>query len=171
MIAWGDDTSTVVSGAPAEAVAVAAGDNHALALLSDGTVVSQAPSQRRRWPPPSAGSRPSSPHPEIHVSARACVPQEGWGSDLYGQATPPTDPLMDKVVVAIDARGDQSMVLTKDGELVCWGRNWACPTPADLNNVPVVSMALLNGTGTITAKGMFWSSGMALLANGTTISW
>ncbi len=82
----------------------------------------------------------------------------GWGLNDWGQATPPDAALQN--IVAIDAHSNVSMALTSDGEMICWGLYWNCPTPDQLNNVPVVQIAVQHGL-----------AGLAVLANGTTISW
>lgn len=135
---WGNHTA-VPSGLT-NVVAIAAGDDHYLALKEDGTVVS--------W-----GSQTNVPTGLTNVTAIAAgewhslaVKADGtvvaWGSNDYGQSTVPPDLTN---VVAVAGSAFHSLALKGDGTVVGWGRNGQINVPPSATNVVAISAGCCYG--------------------------
>ncbi len=197
VVAWGDNTlgQTNVPAAAVEAVAVAAGVDHALALKRDGTVVS--------W-----GSETSVPPWLDDVVAIAAgdgqslaLRSDGsvvaWGDNARGQTNVPTTL---GTATAIAAGYACSFAVTTQGTVVAWGQGATpfSPTevPAELTNVTEISvgdragMALLSdqtvthwkarfapsvtvpdGVSNVVAISAGFTHYLALMADGTATGW
>ena len=156
---WGD-TSHGQAGPPAglnNAIAVAAGQFHSLALKLDGTVVQWGDTSQGQGTIPAglnsitaiaAGGQTS-----LALQADATVIQ--WGDIAHNQGTPPAG----LKAVAVAAGGFHSLALKSDGTVVQWGdtsHNQGSP-PAGLTNVAAIS------------AGTYHS--IALKTDGTVVQW
>ncbi len=150
VLAWGaNDSLQLVAPPMNNVVAVAGGDAHSLALLSDGTV--------RAW-----GNNLSG---QTSVPANLTATRIAGGSTyslalrtdgtvaLWGSMTPPPAGLSN--VIAIAAGWSHCLALRSDQTVVSWGSQTT--VPADLNNV----VAIAAGTG----------NSLALKADGTVVAW
>jgi len=141
-----------------DAVAIAAGFAHSLALKRDGTVVAWGGDQSGQCSPPS-GLRDV-----VAIAAgighSMALKRDGkvvaWGNNQFGQRNPPSG-LQD--VVAIAAGTLHSMALKRDGTMVAWGNNQfgQCNPPSGLRDV----VAIAAGIG----------HSMALKRDGTVVAW
>jgi alpha-tubulin suppressor-like RCC1 family protein len=157
---WGDGSSAQTN-PPAglsDAVAIAAGDSHALALKPDGTVLAwgadwggqiDAPSGLNNAVAIAAGSSQS-------LALRADGTVIAWGD--YGSAATNV-PLGLKTVVAIAANGSHQLALKADGTVVGWGDNTygQSTVPDGLTNVVAIAAG--------------YSHSMALRADGSIVAW
>ncbi|HOX56131.1 MAG TPA: family 10 glycosylhydrolase [Candidatus Paceibacterota bacterium] len=158
--AWGDDTfgQCNTPATTTNAVAVAAGAWHTLALRADGRVVG--------WEDEAYGqcAVPSSLRDAVAIAAggyhslalRSDGTVVAWGANDYGQTNVPAK-LSD--VIAIAAGTWHSVALRADGTVVMWGDNGFGQTnqPAGLNGVTAVAAG---GNHTL-----------ALRTNGTVVAW
>ena len=139
---------------------IAAGNNHSLALKSDGTVVGWGENWDGKATPPAglsdvvaitAGSNHS-------LALKSDGTVVGWGANWDGQATPPAG-LSD--VVAITAGSNHSLALKSDGTVVGWGANWGgqATPPAGLSDVVEIA-ANRHGSSALKADGSLvkWGS-------------
>jgi alpha-tubulin suppressor-like RCC1 family protein len=136
-----------------EAVAVAGGHSHNLALLRDGTVVG--------WGGNSYGQLGNGREPMLSGKNRSYVPVQARG--VTG-------------ATAVSAGSKYSMALLRDGTVMAWGKNFygelgmgdemtrRVPTP-----VPNLSGVVAIGAGGGREKGAGHS--LALLSNGTVMAW
>ncbi len=140
------------------AITVAAGDRHSLALREDGTVVGWGDDSAGQASPPiglsnvvaiAAGGSHS-------LALKSDGEVVGWGSDSSGQVKPPTGATS---VMAIAAGTRHCLALRADGTVLAWGNNeWGqTDVPAGLNNVVAI------------AAGDYHS--LALKTNGTVVGW
>ena len=144
------------------AVAVAAGRGHTLALRDDGTVFAwgynnygqaNVPSDLTQGAAVAAGELHS-----LALGADGMV--AAWGANNYGQCNVPTG-LSNVVAVAVG--GNHNLALRADGTAFAWGINWAdqCDVPAGLSNVVAVA-----------AGGYYYASfSLALRSDGTVTAW
>lgn len=160
VIGWGCNNCIMTSIPPGltDAVAVAAGSTHSLALKSDGTVVG--------WGSNSSGqiSIPTDLTGVVAIDAgeyyslalKADGTVVGWGNNSRGEINIPVGLTG---VVAISAGGSHSLALKNDGTVVAWGGNWNGQTnvPAGLTDVVAV------------AAGYLYS--LALKSDGTVVAW
>ncbi|HWY29449.1 MAG TPA: hypothetical protein VNX46_01765 [Candidatus Acidoferrum sp.] len=160
---WGDDSLGELDfPAGSNYVAIACGDQHSLALKTDGTVVVAASS-----PTYGEGDIPVNLSNVVAVASGYyhCLALKsdgtvaawgGLGAVDYGQGTVPNGL---SNVVAIAAGGYHNLVLKSDGTLFAWGDNEDGETtiPPGLGNVVAV------------AAGAYFS--LALRANGTVAAW
>jgi uncharacterized delta-60 repeat protein len=128
-IAWGNFSESPPSGLSG-LVAVAAGDNHALGLRADGTVVV--------WGSGGYGETDilaglneivavaADGYNSLALKADGTVVH--WGYNPYGYQTVPVG--LDQVV-AIAAGRDHGMALRRDGSVVAWGDGLAGTSPAN----------------------------------------
>jgi len=191
VIAWGlnNENQTRVPADLTNAIAIAAGWHHALAVRPDGTVSA--------W-----GNGPSVPlglSNVIAVSAgeyhslalRADGTVVGWGNSPYGAATPPNGL---SNVVQVVAGSLHSLALKTDGTVVGWGYNYqglATP-PANLNDAVWLAAGFEHSVavrrdGTLADWGLYYGDtrrfsnvvamagqGLdfaALLSDGTVLDW
>jgi len=158
--AWGSNASgaTILPPGLTNVVRVAAGANHALGILSDGTVVAWGSNAYGQTNVPvglsnvvdvAAGIQHS-----LALTANGTV--VAWGDNLDGQTNVPAGLTN---VIAIAAGGYHNLALSANNTLTAWGYNGSGQTnvPAGLSNV--VSMAAGYGHS------------VALLANGTVTAW
>ncbi len=161
VVAWGDNREgqRIVPAGLSGVVAIAAGDQHTVALKQDGTVVA--------WGSDSFGIT-TVPWFLSRVVALAAgglhtvaLKQDGtvvaWGYNFSGQTTVPAGL---SGVVAIAAGGDHTLALKKDGTVVAWGGNGSGQT-----KVPAV---LMSGVVAIAAGGLHT---VALKQDGTIVAW
>jgi hypothetical protein len=144
VLAWGNDAEgqTQVPATLSGVTAIAAGDFHALALRSDGTVIG--------WGDNLSGQA-SPPHGLKDVKAIAAggfhslaLRKDGsvvaWGRNDFGQCKVPRTVT---VAIAIAAGENHSMALLFNGKVVSWGQNSAgqCDIPEELP--PAVGISAL----------------------------
>jgi hypothetical protein len=159
IIAVGDNSvgQRNVPGTATNAIAVAAGSWHNLALKADGKVIAWGDNNNGQCNVPgnlngviaiAAGGYHS-------LALRANGTVVGWGADFDGQASAPT---FDNVV-AIAAGTWHSLALQADGTVHGWGDNSAAQTdvPPDLGNVIAIA-----------ARG---NHSVALQSDGTVVAW
>ncbi|HXJ61849.1 MAG TPA: chitobiase/beta-hexosaminidase C-terminal domain-containing protein, partial [Verrucomicrobiae bacterium] len=140
------------------AVSLAAGQSHGLALLADGRVVG--------WGDNTYGKATASPGlvSVIAISAGAwhslALKGDGrvvaWGQTDYGQTSVP--PGLSNVV-AIAAGGHHNLALTSSGKVVAWGYNLyeEATVPTNLDSVVAIAAG--------------YSHSLALKSDGTVVSW
>lgn len=190
---WGDQAQGQAIPPPGltGVIAIAAGDNHSLALEADGTI--------RGWGDNSFDeiTIPASVPLATHISAGtnfsvAILPDgtvQAWGQDLFGSTEVPSG--LDNVI-AIACSAYHTVALKADGTVVQWGDTFAGTPPSGLDNVIQVSTshntcAALKADGTVvewgTDNGMPSSiadvtqiaiddnGGAALLSNGFVEGW
>jgi hypothetical protein len=161
--AWGSSAFNLTN-LPAgltNAIAMAVGDAHALALKSDGSVIA--------WGNNSEGqaSVPAGLGQVISIAAGGshslAVKADGtivaWGNNMNGQTVVPQDLTN---VLAAAAGGRFSVALREDGTVVAWGGNdWGeTNVPPGLTNAVAIDAGLefslaLKSDGTVTAWGTF----------------
>jgi hypothetical protein len=156
IIAWGKPVgqNTPPPGLT-DAVAIATGGAHSLALKSNGTVVGWGDNSYGQATPPlgltdvvaiSAGNSHS-------LALKNDGTVVGWGRNDFGQATPPPG-LVD--VAAISA-GGASLALKNDGTVVEWGGEASDIPPSGLTDVIAISAGFTHH--------------LALKSNGTVVGW
>ncbi len=143
----------------ADAVAVSAGESHALALKADGTVVAWGDNQLGET------TVPAGLNGVVEVAAGGvhslALKSDGtvvaWGDNLFGETTVPTGL---SGVVAISAGYNFSLALKSDGTVVGWGNGASgqLAMPTGLNNVVAITSGddfslALKGDGTVVAWG------------------
>jgi hypothetical protein len=200
VIAWGDNSGgqTNVPGNVTNAVAVAGGDYHSLALRHDGTLVAwgyngdgqtTVPTNVLRFVSIAAGA-----------SHNLAIMENGslvaWGRNDYGQLNIPSTATNN--VLAVAAGDAHSLALLGSGMVVAWGDNSLrqSSVPPGLNGVCAIaagradSLAILtNGTivgwgfgdygqttppgglSNVVAIAAGYLHSAALLSNGTVIAW
>jgi hypothetical protein len=160
VVAWGQNSLSqcTVPVSLTNAVAIAAGANHTLALRRDRTLVA--------WGENTAGqcTVPASATNIVSVAAggshslalRSDGVVAAWGQNANGQCVVPASA---SNAVALAAGSSHSLALRPGGTVVAWGNNayGQCTVPAGLTNV----IAL--------AAGDYHS--LALRANGTIVAW
>jgi hypothetical protein len=160
MIAAGDNSLGQLSPPPAatNAIAIAAGAWHNLALGADGGVIAWGDNWDGQCDVPASLGQAvmiaAGGYHSLALGADRTV--VGWGADDSGQALPP--PGLSNVI-AIAAGAWHSLALRADGTVVGWGDNsWGqTSAPAGLANVTAV-----------TAGG---NHSLALRADGTVVAW
>ncbi len=160
VVAWGDNRpgQTNVPAGLSDAVAVAGGGWHSLALRSNGTVVG--------WGDNNDGqtSVPANLREVVTVAAarahslalKADGTVVAWGNNSYGQITVPANL---SGVVAVATGYYHSLALKADGTVVAWGANsdGQSTVPANLSGVVAVAAG--------------WYHSLALKADGTVVGW
>jgi hypothetical protein len=159
IIAVGDNSvgQRNVPATTTNAIKIAAGSWHNLALKSDGKVVAWGNNNNGQCDVPANLSGivaiAAGGYHSLAVKANGTV--VGWGADFDGQATPP--PLAD--VVAIAAGTWHSLALLTDGTVHGWGDDSAGQT-----DVPT-------GLGDVIAIAAGGNHSLALQADGTVVAW
>jgi len=176
VVCWGNPTTTNVPANLTNIRSIAAGYNHCLVLLSNGTVVA--------WGDNSAGQTNGNASltnimaiaagQNHNVALRSNGTVFAWGGfNNHGELNVPAGL---SGVKAIAAGGEHTLALRTNGTVVAWGNNFAGQTnvPAELSNVVAItagdthSMALRNN-GTIVAWGDDGSGQTNTPANATNI--
>lgn len=163
IIAWGSNSygQTTIPASASNAVAVAAGAYHSMALRNDGTVIT--------WGEINASAVPANPAGVSNIVSIAagqshCVALRSdgkvfaWGDNSQGQLN--ISPAASNVV-AIAAGYYHTLALRADGTVVGWGRNTygQVTIPTGLTNVAAIaagaeqSVALLNNNTIVTWGG------------------
>lgn len=160
VVVWGDNSENQTDVPPglSDVVAISAGEDHCLAIRSDGTVTA--------WGSKSEGQI------DVPANLRDVIAVDGgsdfsmalvadgtvavWGSNDYGQADIPLG-LTD--ITAISAGSHHCLALKSDGTVVAWGDNedGQADVPADLENVVTID------------AGDYYS--LALKSDGTVVAW
>ena len=122
------------------AVAVAAGESHTVALRADGTVLAWGRNVQGECDVPSGLSNVVSVAAgSLHtVAVKADGSVEVWGADWSGQCQVP---LGLTGVVAVAAGGHHCAALRSDGSVVAWGNNYfgQCNVPSGASNVAALA--------------------------------
>jgi alpha-tubulin suppressor-like RCC1 family protein len=164
---------TIANQVLGNAVAVAAGSSHGLALRADGTVVGwggnlsgEATGSSTPYPSVTNGVVSLGGRVVTNVTAIAAgqyhslaLRNDGkvaaWGANESGQSSVPED-LND--VIAIAAGGNHSLALKRDTTVVAWGLQNTPPTA--LSNVLAIATC-----------GEAYAPGLALVNNGAVVEW
>ena len=140
------------------AIAIAAGDWHSLALKADGTVVAWGDDSSGQCDVPGAltgvGAIAAGGYHSLALKANGRV--VGWGADYNGQANPST-PVTNATAIA--AGTWHSLALLSDGTVTGWGDNSSGQLSIPVN---------LSGVVAIAARG---NHSLALLSDGTVVAW
>lgn len=144
---------------PGDAIRIAAGSHHSLALRADGTVVAWG--GQNGWGettvPPEATNVVAVAAGAVHsLVLRRDGTVVGWGQNFYNQAN---GNLAGANVVAVAAGGLHSLALRGDGRVVAWGNGGGGQTTVPPTATNVVAVA----------AGGYHS--LALRANGTVVGW
>ena len=139
---WGDDSlgQTDIPVAATNAIAVAAGYSHSLALMSDGTVLAWGDNtvQQTIVPPSATNVVAIAAGYFFNLALRADGSVVAWGDNSYGQTNVP-DSLNNAVAIA--AGRYHALALRADGTVVAWGENVHHQTnvPPSATNIIAIS--------------------------------
>jgi hypothetical protein len=161
---WGGaEYPPIPEGEDADAVAIAAGSFHLLALKADGTVAV--------WKQPYVGMLPLVAPPGLtgvkaiaanssgNVVLKTDGTLVGWGQGIATMI--PTD-LTDVQAIAVGY--NDALALKEDGTVVHWGGDAATyPPPSDLSGVTAISVGVSGGSGV--------SNYLAVKQDGTVVAW
>jgi alpha-tubulin suppressor-like RCC1 family protein len=178
VVAWGNNRGGQLDVPPGlnDAVAVAGGYAHTLALKSDGTVVAWGDNRYGQTTLPEGlsgvvGIAAGVGH-SLVVKADGTV--VAWGNNDYGQSSVPAG--LSGVVQVVAGRL-HSVALKADGTVVCWGTDQGVNVPAGLSGVVQIAAGrdctlALKGDGTVVAWGVAATapadlSGVVSIAAGT----
>lgn len=161
VVVWGTNNygQLNVPGNLLDVVALASGQNHNVALRSDGTVVAWGDNRfgQTNVPPGLNDLVSIAAGPGNHTLA---LKSDGrvvaWGANNYQQTNVP--PGLQNIV-AIAAGESHSLALRADGAVLAWGRNQMGQTNVPTGLTSVVGLAALS------------TSSAALRANGTVVFW
>ncbi len=170
IVAWGGNTEgeTTVPGGLIDAVSIAAGGAHAVALRANGTVVAWGRNVEGQTTVPGGlsnvvGLAAGNAHTVALKSDGSVV---AWGSNDHGQSSVPGGL---SNVVSIAAGGYHTVALKADGTLVAWGDNGSGQTaiPVALASIIAISAGgahtvALKNDGTVVAWG-YNGSGQAIV--------
>ncbi len=160
--AWGDNSygQTNIPSSLSNAVALAGGYIHSLALRADGTVLAWGDNSHGQTNIPAGLSNviaiaSGSYHNLVLRSDGTVV---AWGDNSYGQTNIPPG-LSNVVAVAAGAGSACNLILRTDGSLAAWGDNSTGQTniPPGLSNVVAVTAGTFNN--------------LALRGDGTVVPW
>ncbi|MDP2775293.1 MAG: HYR domain-containing protein [Nocardioides sp.] len=200
VVAWGQNDSGQVTVPPTlggDAVAVAGGGLHSLALRTDGTVAAWGSNTYGQATVPAglAGVTAIAAGGVHSLALRSDGTVVGWGWNAYGQTTPPSGLSNATAIAAGDVH---SLALRTDGTVVAFGYNGdgQINVPSTLTGVVAVSAGAahslaLKSNGTVVGWGANWggqgsapaglsgvtaiSAGayhnLALKADGTVVAW
>ncbi|MDB6112916.1 MAG: hypothetical protein JWR69_4666, partial [Pedosphaera sp.] len=172
--AWGYNASGQCN-VPADltnAIAIAGGESHSLALRSDGTVVAWGGNNygQINVPPGLAGVTAIAAGPDHNLALRADGTVVAWGDNSHGQIDVP-EGLTNVVAIAgggfpadaPDLDHGYSLALRSDGTVTGWGgdNNGQIDVPPGLSNVVAITASLegalaLKGDGTVVGWGSSW---------------
>lgn len=155
VVAWGDDIwgQTDVPHGLSDAVAVAVGGKHTLALRRDGTVVAWGldVEGETHFPAGLSGVVAIAAADQISLALKKDGTVVAWGSPDMSKVPPGLSH-----VVAISAGPSYSLALKSDGRVVGWGA-WPANVPAGLSNVMAIAAAT--------------DHSLALKTDGTVVAW
>jgi alpha-tubulin suppressor-like RCC1 family protein len=159
-MAWGNNShgQTEVAINLSNVVAVAAGQNHSLAVRANGTVVGWGDNSYNQSGIPAMLSNVTAIAAGVFHSL--ALQNDGrviaWGDNSEGQTSVPANL---SNVVAITAGWVHNLALKSDGTVVAWGRNFFNETsvPAGLSNVVAIAGCA--------------SRSLALKSDGTVVGW
>ncbi len=161
VIAWGygGDGQTTVPPSLTNAVAIAAGDSHSVALRADGSVIAWGDNfQGQTDVPPTLSNVVAVAAGGFHnLALQNNGSVVSWGQNDFGQTNVPTTL---SNVIAIAAGAFHSLALKRDGTIIAWGDDDYGQTDLPLLLSNVVSIAAgyyhnlaLKADGTVTAWG------------------
>jgi putative cell wall-binding protein len=163
---WGGNGSgqTTIPAGLERATAIAAGELHSLALLSDGTVAAWGNNSHHELDVPSGltgVTAVAAGRYYFSLAVKSDGTVVGWGSNDHGETTIPADLTNPGTahVTAVAAGCYHSLALKSNGTVVAWGWNnlQQFDVPAGLTNVKAI------------AAGCYYS--MALKGDGTVVAW
>ena len=157
---WGalDPELDIAPSSTTNAIAVAVGIEHLVALRADGRVVAwgnnrygqcNIPAEATNMVAVAAGS-------EFSLALGADGTVQAWGRNNYGQCNVPTSV---REVVAIDAGMDHCLALRSDGTVTGWGNGGYAKSQPPLDLTDVIAVA----------AGYYHS--LALKSDGTVVAW
>ena len=160
ILGWGGGNGRAQTAIPfglSDAVAIAAGNGHSLALRSDGTVVGWGENRAGATPPSRLSGVVAIAAGNNHsLALKSDGTVVGWGENWTGAASPPSGL---NGVVAIAAGENHSLALKSDGTVVGWGQN---------NDGQAVPPNDLTGVVAVAARNNY---SLALMADGRIRSW
>lgn len=158
VIAWGDNTAgkATVPASASNAVAVAAGGTHSLALRNDGSVIAWG--AINTVPPEATNITAIAAGQNHNLALRDDGMVIAWGSNnTFGQSVAPTAATN---IAVIAAGAFHNVALRSNGTVLAWGRNDAGQTnvPPGLSNVIAVAAGtnqtlILQADGRLTVLG------------------
>jgi hypothetical protein len=157
---WGSNANGQLTIPPGltDIIAIATGNDHSIALMSDGAVVAWGSNYRGQTTIPAGLSGVTAiAAGEYHsLALKSDGTMVAWGHNDFGQITIPADL---SGVTAIAALRNHSLALKSDGAVVAWGNNFYGQTtiPANLSGVTAI------------ATGATFS--LALKSDGTVAGW
>ncbi len=160
-VAWGKNTygQGSVPATASNALAIAAGYTHNLAILTNGTVAAWGQNSYAQCTVPASASNVVSIAAGAYhsLARRADGAVLAWGRNTYNQCTVP---VLASNAVALTAGMYHSAALLPNGTVVAWGQNTyaQCTVPATVTNVVSVSSGYyhnlaLRGNGSVVAWG------------------
>jgi hypothetical protein len=160
MMAWGANSGGQcnVPAGVTDAVAVAGGMYHSLALRRDGTVIAWGSNASKQTTVPASATNVIAVAAGKHHSL--ALRKDGkviaWGFNTANQCDVPVEATN---VIGIAASANHSMALRSDGSVIAWGLqlHGECNVPTSVTNAVAV------------AAGDYHS--VALMANGTVVAW
>jgi alpha-tubulin suppressor-like RCC1 family protein len=162
VLAWGyNGQGTVPAEALAGVTAIAAGENHSLALTNSGSVIAWGSNTFGQTVVPesaNSGITAIAVGQSHSLALKSGGKVLAWGRNLSGQTTVPTEALTG--IITIAAGTDHSLALTSGGKVLGWGVNNYGQT--------TVPAEALSGVITI-AAGVFNS--LALTSGGKVLAW